>query len=86
MLCCFHLTQKINSRTAFVLLEDTFIVYLHVLGGRKMVCGSAVGWGTVLQPEGRGFISHRGIYKFYNSPNSSGRTMVLGLTQRLTEI
>jgi hypothetical protein len=45
--------------------------------------GSVVGWGTM--PEGRVFCSRWGHWIFFNWPNPSSRSVVLGSTQPLTE-
>jgi hypothetical protein len=48
-------------------------------------CGSIIGWGTMLQA-GRSRVRISMWWIFFNLPNSSGRTMALGLTQPLTEM
>jgi hypothetical protein len=57
------------------------IIIIIILG----TCGSVVGRGTGLQPEGRGFDSrwNRWIFKW---PNPSSLTLFQGSTQLLTEI
>jgi hypothetical protein len=52
---------------------------------QKGACGSAVGWGTMLQAGRlRVWVPMRWI--FFNWPNPSSRSIALGLTQPLTEM
>jgi hypothetical protein len=53
--------------------------------GKHWARSSVVGWGTMLEAQGRGFNSDE-VINFYNWCNPSSRTMALGSTQPLTEM
>jgi hypothetical protein len=50
------------------------------------VCGSVVGWDAMLQDRRSWFRFPIRSLDFFNCPNSSSRTMVLGPTQPLKEM
>jgi hypothetical protein len=72
--CCWVKVQRRNMFRLSCLKHNC----LYLTGA----CSSAVGWGTVLQAEGRVFESQWG--GFFSLPNPSCRNMAPGLT-RLTE-
>jgi hypothetical protein len=66
-----------------LMVDSTFLPSTTPTG----VSGSAVGWGTVLQAEGRGYDSRwDGVTKIFHWLNPSGRTVTLGSIRLLTEM
>jgi len=71
-----------QALTPITLLQHLVFCAAPVEAG---ACDGAVGWGTVLQVEGRRFNS-QWCHCNFQWHNPSGRTRALGLTQLLTEV
>jgi hypothetical protein len=63
-------------------INEILVPYLVLFGGTRQRSG----WGTMLQTGRSGVQVRMKLLNVLNLPNSSGRTMALGLTQLLTEM
>jgi hypothetical protein len=74
----------INIRHSLLWLR--WLLYGRYLTNMSVTRGSVVGWGTMLQAgRSRDRIPMRSL-DFFNLPNPSSHTMILGSTQPLTEM